>query len=358
MKRIFSLLFIVLSAASCQTTYPEIEDDPTKTGSYAQNALVLNSGNWNSNDASLTRYTFTTKLAEADVFKTTNGVNLGDLAEDIIIFGSKAYISVSNSGVIFVIDKYSCKVTGKIAASLDGGSSLSPRRFTTCGKDVFVSYYEGFVGQIDTTSLQVKKLISVGANPEGIAASNGKIYVANSGGLSYPNYGKTVSVIDFATLNVINSIEVVENPMEVVSDPEGEIYVISYGNYSDVPSKLQRIDPSSGEVTPVESVSNPMKMSVGYQGVLAIVTSDGKILRYDTSSSSESLLGDFVIDGAVVNNAYSVSADPVSGYVLVGCSDYVSTGKVYVFSKEGTTYDSFSSGGLNPQKVAFNSLTE
>ena len=58
-------------------------------------------------------------------------------------------------------------------------------------------------------------------------------------------------------------------------------------------------------------------------------------------------LGAFVTDGTILPKAYSISAAS-DGYIYVGCSDYVTTGDVYVLTSSGTFHDKFDSQGLNP----------
>lgn len=65
---------------------------------------VLNSGNKGNNNSSLSFYDFETKKVEADIFKKVNGRGLGDTANDILVYGSKAYIAVTNSNTIEVTD--------------------------------------------------------------------------------------------------------------------------------------------------------------------------------------------------------------------------------------------------------------
>ena len=61
-------------------------------------------------------------------------------------------------------------------------------------------------------------------------------------------------------------------------------------------------------------------------------------------------LGKFVSDNTELPNAYSISATS-DGYVYVGCSDYMTTGDVYVFTADGKLHDKFDSQGLNPLKA-------
>jgi YVTN family beta-propeller protein len=65
--------------------------------------------------------------------------------------------------------------------------------------------------------------IAVGQNPEGLAVSNGKLYVANSGGLNFPDVDSTVSVIDLTTHTELLKITVGKNPGGVCVDSEGDV---------------------------------------------------------------------------------------------------------------------------------------
>ena len=71
-------------------------------------------------------------------------------------------------------------------------------------------------------ALSVVRTITVGAQPFGVAAAGGQLYVANNG-------GSTVSIIDTASNSVIGSIAVGSGPGAVVVDG-GRAYV---GNFND-----------------------------------------------------------------------------------------------------------------------------
>ena len=67
--------------------------------------------------------------------------------------------------------------------------------------------------------------------------------------MNYPVYGNTVSVVTVKDImQEVTTIQVVENPTRMVSNIRGEIFLISMGNYGDVPNTLQRIDPRSLDV--------------------------------------------------------------------------------------------------------------
>ncbi|MDD2594210.1 MAG: hypothetical protein PHD11_00120 [Bacteroidales bacterium] len=348
-KRI--LLFVVFACfivVSCDKKPVPEPDIPEVT----VGAFVLNNGNFGSNDASLTFYNPDTKTPTYGVFQSLNGKKLGDTAQDMFIYGSKIYIAVFNSGVIFVTDR-SGKLIGEIKAE-----KRSPRYFTAYNGNLYVTYYEGYLGKIDTTSLSLMSTVKVGDNPENVEVANGKLYVANSGGMNYPNYGKTVSVVNPSTMSVIKTLDVVDNPTYLAADSKGDVYLISIGNYNDVPSALQKIDTQSDVVATISNVQANW-MSMGANDKLYIISSQydanwntvSEYYVYD--AISESVIGKFITDGTAVEKAYSISADPVSGNVYIGTSDYKSNGDMYVFSAAGVKIDKFDTGGLNPIGVYF-----
>ena len=101
MKTNILILVLGLSAAlySCDNSSKE-EISDVKTGTY-----ILNNGNYASNDASLALYNPDSKAISTNVFENANGKKLGDLAQDMLIYGGKMYIAVYNSKVIFVTDR-------------------------------------------------------------------------------------------------------------------------------------------------------------------------------------------------------------------------------------------------------------
>ena len=345
MKRI---LLSILAAASiltaCDRNDTKIPEVPS-TG----NILILNNGNWGGNDACITLYDSKTGAITANAFQKANGQNLGDLGQDIFATGSELYIAVNGSQVVFVTD-YDLKLKKTITAEADG-NKLSPRCFAKGNSKIYVTYYEGYLAEIDPSKDYAVKTVKVGANPDGLAYLDGKIYVANSGGMNYPNYDNTVSVVSASDFTVTQTIEVNTNPAKVLA-AGGEIYVTSFGNYADAPAKIQKITPSTGSVTelPYDNVSSA---AVGADEKLYVLCGGydelwnplpGKVFVHGATPTA------FVTDQTTFPNAYSISATS-DGYVFVGCSDYTTTGDIYMMSSEGTLHAKFDSQGLNPIAV-------
>ena len=171
-----SFSFIGCSDDDDKQEIPPLPEQISLNGVY-----VLNSGNKGNNNSSLSFYDFETKKVEADIFKKVNGRGLGDTANDILVYGSKAYIAVTNSNTIEVTD-----LQGKsLKQIVSDGDPLQPRFFTCYNGKVYVSLYEGYVARLDTTSLSIESKVKVGRNPEQMAIANNKLYVANSGGADF-----------------------------------------------------------------------------------------------------------------------------------------------------------------------------
>lgn len=339
-------LAFVLCAALFSCENPSTEPD----GSVSYGTYILNNGNWGGNDANIGVYDPVSKTFAGDQFYAVNGQMLGDLGQDVARVDDKVYVAVNGSQTVFVTDE-ELKIIRQVDAYLDG-AKLSPRYFAVSGKTVYVTYYEGYVGEISAKDYSVK-LCQVGPNPDGLAIAGDRLYTADSGGM-VPGYANTLSVVSLPDFKKVSSIEVSVNPAKVEASSDGKyLYVSSFGNYADVPSKLQVVELASGAVKDLD-YSSVSAIAKGRNDVLYILCGGydenwnplpGTIYCHDMARNIP--LGAFVTDGTVLPKAYSISAAS-DGYIYVGCSDYVTTGDVYVLTPEGRLHDKFDSQGLNP----------
>jgi hypothetical protein len=343
---------LIMSSSSClEIDHPEPEIPLITIGTY-----ILNSGNFGSNDANLIAYNPYNKELNYNIFERSNGgKKLGDTAQDMIAFGSKIYIAVYNSGLIFVTDLEG-KVIKEIKTKAQGSSAnLSPRYFTTWENCVYVTFYEGYAGKIDTTSLTVSALSKVGDNPEQIKIAGEKLYVANSGGMNYPNYGKTLSVLNPVTMDVMSEVTVADNPIYLEADSKGFLYVVSMGNYNDVPSCLQIVNTNNESVQKLELEGiTPSFIAKGPGNALYLVSSsydaNWNLIAdyYIFDTSKKEIYGKLIQDGTRIENPYSLSADTLLTLIYIGTSDYTTNGQMYVIDAFGHMYHAFDTGGLNP----------
>ncbi|MBR1705698.1 MAG: YncE family protein [Bacteroidales bacterium] len=340
-----------LVALSCILAFSCTKDDKEEPHA-STGAYILNNGAWNANNAGISRYDFATKTLTGDAFATANGgTALGDLGQDILAVGDELYIAVNGSQTIFVTDRD--LVLKKAVTASAGDAKLSPRSLCYGGGKVYVTYYEGYLGEIDPKTYTVRTT-AVGPNPEGVAYVGGKVYTSNSGGSLYGVYNNTVSVVDAASFKETSTYTVNVNPQALAACGQ-KLYLNSYGDYGAAAPKVQCIDIATGTVADLD-YDSPSAIAV--QGdVLYILCGGydadwnplpGTVYRYDAAKGAK--LGTFVTDGTTLPQAYSLSA--TEHYVWVGCSDYKNTGDVYAFDiKTGRLFDSFDSEGINPLKV-------
>lgn len=355
MKRLrLSIATIIAAAAlaSCGKHNPEPQPQPVKPELHG--LLIMNNGNWGSNDSGIVLYDTADKSVSEDVFISANSIHLGDLGQDIAMLGDDIFIAVNGSKIIFVTDR-SLKIKTKVIAKDDKGNQLSPRCLAIHSDKVYVTYYEGWLGEIDPAMDYAVRLTAVGNSPEGVAYAGGSLYVANSGGALYPNYANTVSVVDPVSFREISRIPVNLNPQNIVANAEGTmLYINSFGNYGNVPAKLQCINLLNGTITDLD-YSNVKSIVDGSDDKLYVVTGGydaawkicGSINVYDMKTGNKA--GEFCKEK--ITDYYSISC--TSDYVVVGASDYKTSGDVYLFGTDGKLIDRFDSQGLNPQKALY-----
>ena len=307
---------------------------------------VLNSGDWKSNNSSLTKYDPSTGEVWQNYFEQQNGRCLGNTANDVVVYGSKMYIAVAGEGTIEVAD-----LDAKSIKQIN--CNAQPRYIATYDGKVYVTLYDGFVARIDTLSLEIESKVAVGRNPEQLAVFGGCLYVANSGGMDYNTalgYDKTVSVINLSTFTEEHKLDVVVNPSVVVAADNG-VFVASYGNYADIPSTLQYIN-SNNEVSVVEgcrSMTEFCYLSGELFGYFSQYDEYWNPVytfpKYDISSGE--LFSPWIME-AVLPVPYKICA--AAGYVCVTSSDYMNDGDVYLYDIDGMLVSKIPAG-LNPVKV-------
>lgn len=350
-KNIFFYAALAAVTALAAVSCTKQENNPKPQG--ATGYYVLNNGSFKMNNSSVTVYNSDEKVTAAGVFASANGKGLGDTAQDILVSGDDVFISVNVSKIIFVTDR-DLKIKKEIVAKLPDGTALSPR-YLAQGPEgkVYVTYYEGYLGEISASDYSVR-VTPVGASPEGCAYSSGRVFVSNSGGANYPNYEKTVSVVDAESLRESDRIEVNVNPATMVASGE-IIYLFSLGDYGASPAKVQSISATSLEIKDLDCTS---PTAIALSGNTLYVMCGGyaadytplpaTIYKYNAADGKR--IGKFVTDGTSLPKAYSLSA--TDDFVWVGCSDYKNNGDMYVFTKDGNLYDKFDTQGINPIKVA------
>jgi YVTN family beta-propeller protein len=349
-KALLSVACLMALISSCKKD----NDGSSETPVVTTGVYVLNEGNFGLNNTTLSYYSFSTNTATTDYYQNVNSNGLGDTGNDILLYGGKMYIVMNVSSYVQVADALTAKAIKRIEFEITaGGAKRQPRYAVPYKNKVLVSSYDGTIAVIDTTSLTIEQFAAAGSNPDGLAVWGDKLYVANSGGLNYPVFDSTVSVIDLTTMTETQKIKVGVGPGPVTTDSSGNIYVICYGNYNDKLPSLVKINAATNTV--IKSADTAVGKLRYYNGLLYATPPYGSSnVRTLSTTDFSQTSSNFVKDGTKLTAPYGITVDATSGDVYVADAiDYTSSGTVYCFDKSGNKKFSFSvSPGINPSKIA------
>lgn len=216
---------------------------------------ILNEGNMGSNKSTIDYVDFVNATFIRNIYSERNPEvikELGDVGNDIAIYGSKLYAVINCSHKVEVMDARTCKRLGQI--------DIPNCRFIDfAGGKAYVSSYvgpvsidpdaqQGAVFEVDTASLKITRQVTVGYQPEELLATDDYIYVANSGGYRKPNYDNTLSVINRTTMKQVRKLKLGLNLQCVEQDRQGRLWVSARGD----------LDNPTGERAPGLYVLTPL----------------------------------------------------------------------------------------------------
>lgn len=356
-SKILLFLFLAINFIACNDMYDVERNTEIPQNEEAGKLLILSEGLYSQNDSRLALFDLESQLFNIDFFNFVNKRSLGDTANEMILHGSKIYILVNVSSQIEVIDVATGVSLKRIPLFNENEKAKQPRYATAFKDKVYVTCFDGDVVRIDTVSLQIDGNVKCGRNPEGICITSEKIYVANSGGLGFPAYDNTVSVIDIPTFKEIKKITVANNPYKVESDSEGDVYVSSRGNYGEDAYRFQRIDTYIDEV--IEDFKELHVLN------FSIHNDKAYIYNYDFSTQQQWIkifdclkekvvVENFVSDNTHIETPYQIQENPYTGNIyIVDAQNYIYWGDILCFDKNGKLKFRIDEVGLNPNRILF-----
>jgi DNA-binding beta-propeller fold protein YncE len=313
---------------------------------------LLNEGNMGSNKATLDYYDYETGTYSRNIFAAANPTvpkEMGDVGNDLKIYGDKLYAVINCSNKIDVMDKWTARKTGQIdipncryirfhegyayVTSYAGPVEINPDYQQT-----------GYVAKVDTATLQVVARCLVGFQPDELEIAGGKLYVANSGGYMVPNYENTVSVIDLETFTETSRIEVAVNLHHLRADRHGNLWVSSRGDYYDTPSRLYWIDLSTGQSGGSIDVAVSNFHLDGdslylYSVAWSYVSMSNEVTYGIVDVTKKELVTrNFITDNTdkEIKVPYGIAVHPITKDIYItDAGNYVLPGTLYCFDKEG-----------------------
>ena len=369
MKR-FSLFYlaclILAVVSSCREDFYIIPSQNQDTGVAPTRGdivgmYVLNEGNMGSNKASIDYLDLDENKPTVhylrNIYSERNPnvvKELGDVGNDIKIYGSKLWIVVNVSNKVEVATADSCKRITQInipncryLAFKDGfayvSSYVGPVKLD---QDVPL----GMVYKVDTVDFKKKDSVVVGYQPEELCIVDNRLYVANSGGYRAPNYDNTLSEIDLTTFKEIRKIKVGLNLHHCQVDHYGQIWVTSRGNYNDVPSRIYWLYKGHNQdYEVIDSIDTPVSGlsivgdSLYYYGSAWNNATATNNISYGLINVRTHKIIDTNLFSApqlkAITMPYGIIVNPVErDFYLMDAKNYVSSGSLLHFKSDGT-YD-------------------
>ena len=353
------LLLLAVVTTACREDEPIYLPDavPVSMPEYTsiKGFYLLNEANMNSNKASIDFYNYETGKYYNYIYRAQNyGVvmQLGDVGNDIGIYGNKLYAVINCSNKVEVMNKNTVKRLGQIDIpncryiKFHGGYA-----YVTSYAGPVVTVFDGsqsqigYVAKVDTTTLEVVDRCMVGYQPDELEIVDGKIYVANSGGYNPNNYENTISVIDIATFKEVERIPIALNLQYVKADRRGVLWISSRGNYYKQGSNVYAYD------TRKHRIVGQLDCPVGNMWLdgdsLYVISSEYSMIEdgyrtatyqiYDTRTME--LINEHFItdgtDGAIVQ-PYGIAVNPITKDILLtDAKNYVVPGRLYCFGQDG-----------------------
>lgn len=355
------LLIIFISLNGCRD---DVEMVLSETELFGQGRQVsgfkgfylLNEGNMGSNKATLDYYSFKTGEYTRNIYAETNPTvpkEMGDVGNDIAIYGSKLYAVINCSGKVEVMDYKTAKRIAKIdIPNCRFVKFLGRYAYVTsyAGPVVIDPNYEqiGFVAKIDTTTLKEVDRCYVGFQPDELEIVEGRIYVANSGGYmgasNTTGYERTVSVIDIRTFKEEKRIDVAYNLERIKADSRGNLWVSSRGDYKGLPARLYFIDKQQQRVTdtiPIAATNYWIDddMLYVYGTEWSHITKEWTITYSLVDTRTHEIISKNIItDGTdqKIEKPYGIMVDPETKDIYItDAGNYVTPGLLYCFDKNG-----------------------
>lgn len=370
---------LIVSCRKIEIVVPseyELISDGIRPNARPAGMYLVNEGNMGSNKCTLDYLDFRNGYYIRNLYSERNPTvvkELGDVGNDIQIYGSKLYIVVNCSHKVEVLDA----VSGIRITQINIPNCRYIRFFRG---HAYVSSYVGpvqidpkaplgAVYRIDTTSLKVNAKVTVGYQPDELEVLGEYLYVANSGGYRAPNYDHTVSVIEIERFKQVRKIPVGINLHRIRKDHYGKLWVTSRGDYDRQRSNLYVLEKRLGynEMIVTDTLDIPCSNlciqgdSLFYYATEWNIHTQQNQISYGIIhvKTKRVISRNFITDGTEkdIRIPYGITIHPVTGDIYVtDAKNYVSSGMLYCYNKYGRRKWGVRTGDIPAHMVFLNNL--
>lgn len=353
MKRI-NLFLLAIAAGVLFSCNPKEPIDPSAYN-IGSGVLVLNEGNYQYSNASLSFYDIEADTAVNNLFYRVNNAPLGDVAESMALVEGKLYIVVNNSNLIYKVDANTmvCDTTKPFKLT----DFYSPRemQFVAPNKAYVSDLYGTQLWIVDPQEMRHSGSIEMGKATEKMVLVGNELYLSNwSKQFVQGMENNTVQVVDVNNDVKVAEIQVGKEPNTMAVDKNGHVWVLCEGALWDVDCEapsLWEIDPQLKTASKrYEFEGTAMCMRVNPSGDRLYVINNNEVRRFDIGTLT---LSDFRIVAEPEGMFYNMAVEPRTGDIYVtDAKNYLMNGIVYRYSNDGVLLSSFEAG-IIPSAMLF-----
>ena len=341
MRFLYPIILIFLTASCMEWDYGFEEDfSAPNTGLF-----VINEGNFQYGNASLSFYDPAQMKVENEVFFRANAMKLGDVAQSMIIRDDVGWVIVNNSHVVFAINTKTFKEVGRIT------NLTSPRymHFVSDTKAYITQLWDNRIFIVNPKTYQITGHILC---PNMTMESGSTEQMVQKGKYVYVNcwsYQNRILKIDTVTDQIVGELQVGIQPTSLALDAYGKLWTVTDGGYEGSPygyeaPSLYRIDPETF------TIEQKFTFNVGdYPSEVQLNGDKTKLYWINDDIWCMSVTASSVPSEPFLPSQntiyYGLTVCPTSGDVYIADAiDYVQQGKIYRYSSDGELIDEFYAG--------------
>jgi hypothetical protein len=341
-----SALFILLSACSKDPVREvRIDEDPSTATTYENGIFIVNEGNYNWGNASVTFLDNDQNIVVQDIFTKSNDRNLGDVAQSMTIIDSLGYLLINNSNRIEVVSLKKFKSVKAISGF------HSPRFIRVINsRKAYVTNLQNYISILDLQTNSVTGSILTNSWTENLVLFGKYMLVASIGSFKEPSSGRNaqIIIIDTETDLIVGSIPTGKEPIGISMDKERRAWVLCSGGYDnfEAPSLL-RINPESYEIEKVytfqDSREKPSRLCINPTGDTLYFLKGG-VYQMPVNAVDLPERPMIAQDG---RRLYGLDVHPTTGRIYVSDAvDYVQNGTAYQYDVQGNLLKQYITGRI------------
>ena len=340
----FQLLMLTatLALVGCMKWEYGIEEEFSTSG---DGLFIINEGNFNYGNATLSYYNPATKSVENEIFYRANAMKLGDVAQSMTIHNGKGWVVVNKSHVVFAIDLATVREVGRIT------NLTSPRYIH------FVSDEKAYVTQLWDNRIFIinpknYSIISHIECPNMTMETGSTEQMVQYGDYVFVNcwsYQNRILKIDTRTDEIVAELELGIQPTSLALDKNGKLWSVTDGGFEGSPygyeaPSLYRIDAESFTIEKefrFKRGDAPSEVQLnGSRDRLYWLNDD----VWEMSVDADRLpVRPFLPYAETIY--YGLTICPTTGDVYIADAiDYQQPGKIYRYTAQGEKIDEFYAG--------------